>query len=171
MALRSIPVDQTRFVATQFVAAEPRTDEDGNPRLGRNDRPSYRIAASAIMTDGNGAVSAETLDVNVETGPDGVVPGDGLTMLDRIVFDNLTARPWSMDNGRSGVSLSATGVRAATDSHPATGTSLAPVSDAVGEDIAIGGQRPTRPRPTTGAPSAPAPTPSVAKPITERGAE
>lgn len=169
MALRSIPVDQTRFVATQFVAAEPRTDEDGNPRLGRNDRPAYRIAASVIMTNGNGALSAETLDVNVETGPDGVVPGDGLGMLDRIVFDELAARAWSMDNGRSGVSFSAAGVRAATDSHAATATSPVPASDAVRGDTAIGGQRPDRPRPTIGAPSSP--TPSGAKPITERGAE
>lgn len=171
MALRSIPVDQTRFVATQFVAAEARTDEDGNPRLGRNDRPVYRIAASVILSDGNGAVSAETIDVNVETGSDGVVPGDGLSMLDRVVFDNLTARPWSMDNGRSGVTLSATAVRAVTDSHATPGTPPTPAAESASEDTAIGGQRPIRPRATTGVSPATASTASTAKPITDRSAE
>lgn len=86
-----------------------------------------------ILSDGNGAVSAETIDVNVETGSDGVVPGDGLSMLDRVVVDNLTARPWSMDNGRSGVTLSATAVRAVIDSHAAPGTPPTPAAESASE--------------------------------------
>jgi hypothetical protein len=111
--MKNIPVDTSVMRVVQFIGAEPRLDEDGDPRNGRNGRPTYRVGTSVVMTDANGALVAETLDVTVEVGEDGVVPGSGLSLLDTVEFIGLVARPWSMGD-RSGVTFSCAEIRAAS---------------------------------------------------------
>jgi len=125
MALKNIPVDTRVIRVAQYIGAEARLDDEGDPRTGRNGRPTYRVGTTVVMTDANGALVAETLDVTVEVGEDGVIPGSGFNLLDPVEFVGLVARPWSMGD-RSGVTFSCAGIRPPTSKPLATTADAAP---------------------------------------------
>jgi hypothetical protein len=113
--MRNIPIDTTRialaFIDCAAVDAYDRTTGEvmrGTQRRSDEGMPLWNVNALAIV---EGVDGGETVRVRVpaETAP-------VFDPLARIEFDELNARPWEQ-NGRSGVSLSATAVRVAGSSN------------------------------------------------------
>lgn len=98
--MRSIPVDQTRLdIKAIDVAPKHR---DGVQTLNADNVPVWTVQALVTPTEGK----AELVVVNVPA-----AQSPSLVPLAPVEFKDLTARSWEM-NGRSGVSFSATTVRA-----------------------------------------------------------
>ena len=113
--MRNIPIDTTR-IALAFIDCAPVDAYDrntgevmrGTQRRTDEGTPMWNVNALAIV---EGVDGGETVRVRVpaETAP-------VFDPLARIEFDELNARPWEQ-NGRSGVSLSASAVRVAGSSN------------------------------------------------------
>lgn len=98
--MKNIPIDPTRVRILAAGAATPATNRDGTPRLNRESKPLYNVPV-LILADGS---RPEATNVRV---PGPVAPVAELTPLR---FVGLVAWYWQMDNGRSGISLTASEV-------------------------------------------------------------
>jgi hypothetical protein len=102
--MKQFPVDQARlsFILVDLV---PVVDRDtGEQRSDRDGVPAWRANALTTM-EGEPGGEVISVRINAPKCPD-------LSPLSAVEFDSLTARGWEMD-GRSGISLSASGVRPA----------------------------------------------------------
>ena len=100
--MRVIPVDTARVGRFQFVAANPKTDQDGEQMVTDFGVPRWmvQVLLTPLPTDGF-QPKATLVEVNISD-----IDAPAPPPLTEVDFFNLTARPWSM-NGRSGISLSA----------------------------------------------------------------
>lgn len=99
--MKSIPVDCAHLTFLVGGAIQAATTPDGSQRRNPSGQPLYNIPVVVVVEGGN----ADTLSVRVP-GPVAQVPP-----LTRINLVSLTARPWSMDGGRSGVSFTAESIQ------------------------------------------------------------
>jgi hypothetical protein len=95
--MKVIPVDCANLTLMVGGAILAATSPDGSPRRNSAGQPLYNVPVIVVVEGGN----ADTLAVRVP----GPVPQ--IASLTPIKFDGLSARPWSMDGGRSGVSFTA----------------------------------------------------------------
>ncbi|MGD9696505.1 MAG: hypothetical protein AB7V42_12705 [Thermoleophilia bacterium] len=109
--MRVLPIETAR-IAFAFIDAVPmdaRNRETGELIRGRQAAdpdgvPLWNVNVLAVVEGQDGG---ETVRVRVAAGEQ-----PGFQPLDRVEFDGLVGRPWEQ-NGRSGVSFSAVGVRPA----------------------------------------------------------
>ena len=102
--MKTIPVDTTRLTFMVGGAIQPATQPDGTPRRNRTGQALWTVPV-VVVTDGS---NADTLVVRIP----GPVPQ--VAPLTPVKLVGLTARPWSMDGGRSGVSFTAESIQPAT---------------------------------------------------------
>lgn len=108
--MKNIPIDPTRVRILTAGPATPATNLDGSPRLTRDGRPLTNIPV-LVLVEGS---RAESATVRV---PSPVPVFAELTPLRLVGF---VAWYWTLDNGRSGISLTAT--EAHPESAPRPGT-------------------------------------------------
>lgn len=102
--MKTIPVDTTRLTFMVGGAIQPATQPDGTPKRNRNGQALWN-APVVVVSDGS---NAEAFVVRIP----GPVPQ--VAPLTPVKLVGLTARPWTMEGGRSGVSFTAESVQPAT---------------------------------------------------------
>lgn len=103
--MQVMPIDSSRLGSATFVSSEPDPVYGTGEQKDRGGIPVW--AVETLIRPEDGRSSVEVVKVAAASSPE----FEPLTPLD---FENLIARHWE-NNGRSGVALSADGVRA-TDS-------------------------------------------------------
>lgn len=101
--MRTIPVDTTNLTFMVGGAIQPATQPDGTPKKNRNGQALWNVPIVAVSDGSN----AEAFVVRIP-GPVPQVPA-----LTPVKLVHLTARPWSMEGGRSGVSFTAESIQPA----------------------------------------------------------
>lgn len=101
--MRTIPVDTTRLTFMVGGAIQPATQPDGTPKRNRNGQALWNVPVVAVSDGSN----AEAFVVRIP----GPVPQ--VAPLTPVKLVGLTARPWSMEGGRSGVSFTAESIQPA----------------------------------------------------------
>jgi hypothetical protein len=99
--MKNIPVDSTRTRILAAGNATPATNRDGTPRTNRDGKPLYNLPV-LVLAEGS---RAEATSIRL---PGPVAP---LPELAPLRFVGLVAWYWQMENGRSGISLTATEVQ------------------------------------------------------------
>jgi hypothetical protein len=102
--MRTIPVDPHRVRILCAGPATPATNMDGTPRLSRDGKTLFNLPV-LVLADGT---RPEATNVRLP-GPFPVI-----AELTALRFVGLVAWYWQMDNGRSGISLTATEVHQET---------------------------------------------------------
>jgi hypothetical protein len=95
--MRRIPVDQSRLRILSAGPPAPATQPDGSPRLNRAGQALTNVPVLVLAEGGR----AESLTVRVPS------PAPALPELAPLRFGGLVAWYWTLDNGRSGISLTA----------------------------------------------------------------
>lgn len=95
--MKNIPVDPTRVRILAAGNATPATNRDGTPRTNRDGKPLYNLPV-LVLAEGS---RAEATSIRL---PGPVAP---LPELAPLRFVGLVAWFWQMENGRSGISLTA----------------------------------------------------------------
>lgn len=108
--MKNIPIDPSRVRILVAGPASPATNQDGSPRLSRDGRPLANLPV-LVLVEGS---RAESANVRVP-GPVPAFPE--LTPLRLVGF---VAWYWTLDNGKSGVSLTAAEAHAEQAPRPAT---------------------------------------------------
>jgi hypothetical protein len=121
--MRAIPVN-TSSMSVAFIDAVPvdAYDRERNVRLmGQQaaDADGVPLWTVNVLCVIEGEDGGETVRVKVAAGDK-----PSFAPLDKIEFDGLMARPWD-NNGRSGVSFSASGIRSAASTNGRTRTPVA----------------------------------------------
>ncbi len=98
--MKRIPVDTTRLRILAAGQPVPATNPDGSARLNRAGQALTNVPVLVLAEGGR----AESENVRVPS------PVPALADLAPLRFTDLVAWYWTLDNGRSGVSLTAEGV-------------------------------------------------------------
>lgn len=108
MDMKRIPVDTTRLRMLAAGRPSPATTPDGSPRLNRAGQPLTNVPVLVLAEGGR----PESVNVRVSS------PVPTLADLAPLRFTGLVAWYWTLDNGRSGVSLSAEAVQVEASPRP-----------------------------------------------------
>lgn len=98
--MKRIPVDTTRLRILAAGQPAPATNPDGSPRLNRAGQALTNVPVLVLAEGGR----PESENVRVPS------PVPALADLATLRFVGLVAWHWTLDNGRSGVSLTAEGI-------------------------------------------------------------
>lgn len=99
--MRSIPIDQSKVRVLAAGAATPATNPDGTPRVSRDGRPLSNLPV-LLLAEGS---RPEAATVRIP----GAIPA--FAELTPLRFTDFVAWYWTLDNGRSGISLTASAVQ------------------------------------------------------------
>lgn len=94
MAMRMLPVDTRTFTYMRFTGVEPKLDQEGNPKLDRDNRRQFVVQLAVHVEGERGDMIAVTV-----SSKDGKIPCDGLDAFEPVAIAGLRVGAYATANG------------------------------------------------------------------------